>query len=162
MLAQLGSISLSLVDTAILGRVSVSDFAGASIGRAIGFAAATMIMGLATALEPLASQAMGASEPGRAYMAMKATLRAVLLSWLPSVALAMLTTCGLPALGVDEAVASRARAFLLGQAPQLLLLGVFLAAKAFLQAHRVTVACARRRRCREHRERSRVRAFGPR
>jgi MATE family multidrug resistance protein len=138
MLAQLGTISMSLVDTAILGRVSVVDFAGASIGRAIGFAAATMTMGIATALEPLASQALGAGEPGRAFGAFTATLRATLVSFVPSFLFAMLLTLVLPPLGVEHEVVARARAFLWGQAPQMAFLGVFLAAKVFLQAHRIT------------------------
>ncbi len=138
MLAQLGTISMSLVDTAILGRVSVNDFAGASIGRAIGFAAATMTMGIATALEPLASQALGANEPDRAWSAFTATLRATLLSFVPSFAFAISVTCVLAPLGVEEPVIARARAFLMGQAPQMAFLGVFLAAKVFLQAHRIT------------------------
>lgn len=138
MLAQLGTILMSLVDTAILGRVSVEDFAGASIGRAIAFAAATMTMGIATALEPLASQALGANEPGRAWSAFMATIRATLASFVPSFALAMAVTLVLRPLGVEATVIARARAFLLGQAPQMAFLGVFLAAKVFLQAHRIT------------------------
>ncbi len=137
-LAQLGTISMSLVDTAILGRVSVDDFAGASIGRAIGFAAATMTMGIATALEPLASQALGANEPARAWQAFTATGRATLVSFVPSFAFAMAITLALAPLGVEATVIARARAFLLGQAPQMAFLGVFLAAKVFLQAHRIT------------------------
>ena len=137
-LAQLGTISMSLVDTAILGRVSVDDFAGASIGRAIGFAAATMTMGIATALEPLASQALGTNDPGRAWNAFTATVRATLLSFVPSFAFALALTMLLPLLDVEPPVVSRARAFLAGQAPQMAFLGVFLAAKVFLQAHRIT------------------------
>lgn len=137
-LAQLGTISMSLVDTAILGRVSVDDFAGASIGRAIGFAAATMTMGIATALEPLASQALGANEPARAWQAFTATVRATLMSSMPSFAFAMAITLALRPLGVEATVIARARAFLIGQAPQMAFLGVFLAAKVFLQAHRIT------------------------
>lgn len=136
--AQLGMIAMSLVDTAILGHVSIEDLAGASIGRAIGFAAVTITMGIATGLEPLASQALGAGDPGRAWSGLLATTRACTLLWLPSVLVSLVVTLSLAPLGVEATVIDRARAFLIGQAPQMGLIGIFLANKVFLQAHGVT------------------------
>jgi MATE family multidrug resistance protein len=137
-IAQLGLVSMALVDTAILGRVSVDELAGAAMGRAIGFAAATMTMGIAEAIEPIASQAMGAKDPGRAWQGLLATLRACVLLWPPSVVVALLATLTFTPLGIDPAVAARSRAFVIGQAPQMLFVGVFLAHKSFLQARGVT------------------------
>ncbi len=134
-LAQFGLISMSLVDTAILGHVSIDDLAGAAMGRAIGFAAVTVSMGLATGLEPLASQALGAKDPGRAWQGLVTTLRACLLAWLPSFAVAYGVTYFLAPLGVDAPIIEHTRSFLIGQAPQMALIGVFLTTKVFLQAH---------------------------
>lgn len=134
-LAQFGLIAMSLVDTAILGHVSVDDLAGAAMGRAIGFAAVTLTMGVATGLEPLAAQALGAKDPERAWNGLVTNVRASLLLWIPSVAFAFAITLALGPLGVEAPVIERTRAYLLGQAPQMALIGVFLAAKVFLQAH---------------------------
>ena len=137
-IAQLGMIAMSLVDTAILGHVSIDDLAGASIGRSIGFAAVTITMGVATGLEPLASQALGAGDPGRAWNGLLANMRACLYLWLPSVLVSFAVTLALAPLGIEATVIDRARGYLLGQAPQMGLIGIFLANKVFLQAHGVT------------------------
>jgi MATE family multidrug resistance protein len=136
--AQLGTIAMSLVDTAILGRVSIEDLAGASIGRAIGFASVTLTMGVATGLEPLASQALGAGDPGRAWMGLLANMRACTMLWLPSVLVSFAVTLALAPLGVEATVIERSRAYLLGQAPMMGFIGIFLANKVFLQAHGIT------------------------
>jgi multidrug resistance protein, MATE family len=133
--AQLGLMLLGLVDVAFLGRVSVADLGGASIGRSVGFAAMAVCIGIAGALEPLASQAVGAGERGRAWGALTRTLGALGLVWLPTVLLAWAITLALPALGVEAALVAPARAYLLAQAPSMFLFPAFLAIKSFLQAH---------------------------
>ena len=137
-LASVGTLAMSLVDTAILGRVSTIDLAGASLGRSIGFAALTLGMGIATAIEPFAAQAIGAKDDARAWQALRSNARACLIVVLPCVVLAFATTLLLPPIGVDARVVSGARGFLLGQSPSMLLTLLFMATKAFLQAHHRT------------------------
>ena len=134
-MAQLGLISMSLVDTAVIGRVSVDDLAGAGIGRSIGFASIVVGIGVTTALEPMAAQAIGAGEPATAWRAYVANLRASTLLWLPAIIAAFAVTLSLPPLGVDAAVVHRVRMYLIGQAPGFLLTLAFLSSKTFLQAH---------------------------
>lgn len=134
-LAQFGLMIMSLVDTAVLGRVSKVDLAAAALGRNIGFAAQTLSMGLAMALEPLASQAVGAGDVGRAWRSLTATLRTITIAWLPTVLVALVATLALPAIGVGAPVVSRTREFLIAWAPGLLAFPCFIAAKTFLQAH---------------------------
>src|ERR1019366_472512 len=74
-IAQLGILAMSLVDTAAIGRMSVVDLAGAGIGRSIGFGTVVIGIGLAGGLDPLAAQAIGAGDPGRAWQAFVTTLR---------------------------------------------------------------------------------------
>ncbi len=136
--AQLGLMAMGLVDTAVLGRVSVTELAGSAIGRAVMFAAITPAMGIAFALEPLASQAVGAGEHGRAWASLRATSRAVLLAGVPLVVLGLALLYLLEACGVDPAVAARARVFALAQSPGLLLSLVFLTHKTFLQSRSLT------------------------
>ncbi len=136
--AQAGLVAMGLVDIAVLGRVSVTELAGAAIGRSIGFAAITLAMGVSTGLEPLAAQALGARNPDRAWLGLVATVKTVLALWLPLMLLAYLTTSALGPLGASPEIVSRAKDYLLTQAPGLGLTVVFLAGKTFLQAHGIT------------------------
>jgi MATE family multidrug resistance protein len=134
-IAQLGLVAMSLVDTAVIGRVSVNDLAGAGIGRSIGFASIVVGMGVATGLEPLAAQALGAGDEGSAWRGFVANLRGTLLLWAPAMAAAFAVTLSLAPLGVDAVVVSRVRQYLVGQAPGFAATLAFLSAKTFLQAH---------------------------
>jgi MATE family multidrug resistance protein len=133
--AQLGLVAMSLVDTAVIGRVSVADLAGAGIGRSIGFTAMIVAIGVATGLEPIAAQAIGAGDEGRAWRGYVTNVRATLLLWAPLLAAAFAITLALPVLGVAPAVVLRARLYLLGQAPGFAATLAFFSAKTFLQAH---------------------------
>ena len=134
-IAQLGLVAMSLVDTAAIGRVSVADLAGAGIGRSIGFGTAVVGIGLAGALDPLAAQAVGAGDPGRAWQAFVTTLRATLLLWPALMVAAFAVTLTLPAVGLDAAVISRVRLYIAGQAPGFAAILAFSSAKTFLHAH---------------------------
>ena len=137
-LAQVLLIGISLMDTSVLGHVSVDSLAGASIGRSIGFASLCLGMGVSMGLEPVASQALGAGETERAWLAYVVNLRAGLLVWLPSLLMALAVTLVLPPLGLEPVVVDRARMFILGQAPGMALMVAFLTTKTFLQANGVT------------------------
>ncbi len=127
-------MAMGLVDTAVLGRVSVTELAGSAIGRAVMFAAITPAMGVALALEPLASQAVGAGELPRAWASLLATSRAVVLAGVPLVGFGLVLLFGLELCGVDADVAARARAYALLQAPGMVLTLTFLTHKTFLQS----------------------------
>ena len=134
-LAQFGLMTMSLVDTAVLGRVSKIDLAAVALGRNIGFAAQTLSMGLAMALEPLASQAIGANDPKRAWRAYRSTLETITIAFVPVMILALVATFGLKPLGVDDVVISRTRQFLVAWAPGLYAFPCFIAGKTYLQSH---------------------------
>jgi MATE family multidrug resistance protein len=134
-IAQFGIIALSLVDTAAIGRTSVDDLAGAGIGRSIGFATMVVGIGVGAGLEPLAAQAIGAGEHGRAWQGFVTNLRATLLLWFPLMAAAFAVTLALPALGLDAAVVSRVRLYLVGQSPGFAVMLALVSAKTFLQTH---------------------------
>jgi MATE family multidrug resistance protein len=134
-IAQLGIIALSLVDTAAIGRVSVDDLAGAGIGRSIGFAAMVIGIGVAAGLEPLAAQAIGAGENGRAWQGFVTNLRATLLLWPFLLAAAFAVTLTLPAVGLDAAVIGRVRLYIAGQAVGFAAMLALVSARTFLQTH---------------------------
>jgi MATE family, multidrug efflux pump len=133
--SQVGMVALELVETAILGHASAVELAGASLARSIGSGVFTLAFGLATALEPIAAQAVGAGEPGRARAALQATLRVIALLWLPLTLVTYALSSLLGPLGVDAVVVARCRACMLGQAPGLGLTAALVATSAFLQAH---------------------------
>jgi MATE family multidrug resistance protein len=136
--AQLGLVFMGLVDTAIIGHVSVDDLAAVAIGRSIMFGICSIGMGIGSALDPLASQAVGAGKPERARQALRAGLQAAALITIPTIVLAFVATLGLGPLGVDTAILPRVHAYLLGSAPGVFGFLAFLAGKSFLQAHGAT------------------------
>lgn len=134
-IAQFGLMALALVDTAAIGRMSVDDLAGAGIGRSIGFATMVVGIGVGAGLEPLAAQAIGAGQHGRAWQGFVTNLRATLLLWLPLMAAAFAVTFALPALGLAPPVITRVRLFLAGQSPGFAAMLALVSAKTFLQTH---------------------------
>lgn len=134
-LAQLGMMSLHLVDTAIVGHSSVDDLAGVALGRNIAFLCVSAAMGLPISLEALATQAIGAGEAETAWSALRGALRASLVAWLPVTVMSLAATLALVPLGVEPPVARRALLFVLANAPGAYGFLVFLSAKTFLQAH---------------------------
>jgi len=137
-LAQFGLTLLGLVDVAVLGRVSASELGGGSIGRSIAFAGLALGIGAAAALEPLASQAVGAGEPHVAWRAFVSTTKACALLWVPVSFVTIGATWLLVPIGVAPELVAPARAFIVAQTPVLLLIPVYLAAKTYLQAHKKT------------------------
>jgi MATE family multidrug resistance protein len=142
-LAQLGLVTMSLVDTAAIGRVSVQDLAGAGIGRSIGFGTMVVGIGLAGGLEPLAAQAVGAGEHGKAWQAYLANLRATLLLCPGLLLAAFALTLVLVPLGVSAGVVGSVRLYLVGQAPGFAATLAYFSSRTLLHAHgRTTPALA--------------------
>jgi MATE family multidrug resistance protein len=62
-LVQVGMLSMGLVDTIMVGRVSALDLAAVAIGHLYFFAVAVFGMGVLFALDPVVSQSVGAGDP---------------------------------------------------------------------------------------------------
>ncbi len=137
-LAQLANILLSLTDTAIVGRANPTSLAGVGLGRSIAFAFASLFLGVAGALDPLASQAMGAGEPRRAYSAFRSALGANLAFAPAVIALTGAAYLAVRVTGTPPEVSRECLRFLLGHAPGMMLFGIFLCARGYLQSHGVT------------------------
>jgi MATE family multidrug resistance protein len=134
-LAQFGVTAIGLVDVAVLGHASAVDLGGASIGRSVSFAFAALGIGVSGALDPLASQAMGAGNRDEAWRALVAALVACVLVWIPTSIAAYGATLILEPIGIERDLVAPARTFLVPQLPGMLGFTVFLAVKSFLQAH---------------------------
>jgi MATE family multidrug resistance protein len=137
-LAQFGLVTMSLVDTAALGRVSVQDLAGGGIGRSLGFTTIMVGIGVAGGLEPLAAQAIGAGEPEKAWQGYLTNVRATLSTWPAAMAVAFGVTMVLAPFGVDPHVVARVRLYMLAQAPGLAAALAYHSTKALLLTHTCT------------------------
>lgn len=137
-LAQVALTTMGLVDAALVGRVSATELAAVSMGNSLAFAMICPAMGVTMAVEPLASQAVGAGDVGRAWMSLRAGILACLLLSVPTMLLVAASTLVLSLFGVDAAVVPAARWFILARLPGVPGWLLFMAAKAYLEARGVT------------------------
>jgi MATE family multidrug resistance protein len=94
-LAHVGMVTMGLVDTAMVGRVSGDALAGIALGNVYSFTLLGFGMGVITAVDPLVAQAMGArDEPAVA----RALQRGAVITLALSVPTALLTLCAGPVL----------------------------------------------------------------
>jgi multidrug resistance protein, MATE family len=136
--AQISLMTMGLVDAALVGRVSDADVSAVSIGNALLFSVLCVPMGVTMAVEPLASQAVGAGDLARAWTSFKAGVVACMLLSVPTMILIALSPMLLGPLGVDPAVIPAARAYALARVASVPTWLLFMAAKAYLEARGVT------------------------
>lgn len=134
-LSQWGIMLPNLIDTAMVGQVDPTANAGLSIGRNVAWAAAALAQGVAMAVDPLASQAVGAGEPGRAYRAWTrgataAAVAAALCLILGFFGLAAV----LPRLDVAPDVTRAALSYYGWAMPAQVMWALFVATRSYLQA----------------------------
>jgi MATE family multidrug resistance protein len=134
-LTQLGVMTMHMVDTSILGHRSVDDLAAGGLARSIAMAVSMVGFGVCAALDPIASQALGAGDPTRAWSAYRTNLRAALLVSVPVVSTALVVISLLGVFGIEPEVARLARLYLLGLAPGLAATFAYHSTRNFLQAH---------------------------
>jgi len=132
--AQLGTMAMGLVDTAIVGRVGERALAGVALGNTLVFAVAMPALGVFMALEPIAAQALGAGEYARARAGNRAGLRLAVLLSIPVAMIAYASLALLPLLRVDPTAIPDARAYLIARLPSLLPFFVYMSAKTYQQA----------------------------
>lgn len=136
--AQVALMTMGLVDAALVGRVSETDLAAVSLGNSLVFAVVCTGMGVTMAVEPLASQAMGAGDPDRAWMSLRSGLVACTLLSIPTMIVGALSPLLLDLFGVDPTVIPAARAFVYARLPGMPMWLFFMAAKAYLEARGIT------------------------
>jgi multidrug resistance protein, MATE family len=136
--AQVSLMTMGLVDAALVGRVSDTGLAAVSIGNSLAFAMVCTPMGVTMAVEPLASQAIGAGDPGRAWTSLRAGIVACCLLSIPTVVVTAASPLALAPLGVHPSVIPAATRFLFARLPGMPMWLLFMAAKAFLEARGIT------------------------
>ena len=136
--AQAGTQMMSLVDVAVLGRLGAGELAGSGLAVAVFFAVSVFGLGMMLGIDPLVSQAVGAGDHVRAR---RALWQGLWLSCIVTVLLTVVLLLGalaLPLIGAAPEIIGHARAFLLVRTASLVPFLMFLAIRAYLQAHHVT------------------------
>ena len=82
-LTQLGQIAMMTTDLALIGRLGDVAVGAAALGHAVMYSAFMLCLGLASAVAPLASQAVGAREPRGVRSALHAGLWAIAILGVP-------------------------------------------------------------------------------
>lgn len=135
--AQAGTQLMGLVDVAVLGRLGAPELAGSGLATAVFFAVSVFGMGMMLGIDPLVAQAVGAGDRIRAR---RVLWQGLWLSLIVAAALTVLLLLGalaLPLIGAAPEIIGHARAFLLVRTASLLPFLMFLAIRAYLQAHHV-------------------------
>lgn len=115
-LTQLGQVAMMTTDLALIGRLGDAAVGAAALGHAVLYTAFMLCLGLASAVAPLASQAVGAREPRGVRNALQTGLWAITLLGVPLTWLQLQASSFLVALGQTAEVAALAERYLDGVA----------------------------------------------
>jgi multidrug resistance protein, MATE family len=129
---------MSLVDTAVLGRLDAASLGGAGIAGAIYFLFTLLGMGCVTGMDPLVAQAVGAGDPVRARRVLWQALRIAVLVGVPLSLVALLVPAVLIPVGVDPPAARVAALLLPARVPGMVPFLLFSALRSYLQGMSVT------------------------
>ena len=137
-LAQIGTMLMGVVDTAVVSRYSAVHAAGTTLGNSLAMGLLVFGMGLAIALEPLMAQAHGAREAARAWGWWRTGLRVSLVCALPLSALAIVLCALATHVGIDPEIRDRGLEYLVARTPGNLVFLLWMTARSFLQSHQLT------------------------
>jgi MATE family multidrug resistance protein len=133
-----GNQFMSVVDTAMVGRLGAPSLAGVGIGNGIFFTICCLGLGAVMGIEAPIAQAYGAGELQRTRRLLWQGVRVSIGVSLPLLIILAAVPLSLPAFGVEAATAHEARVYLWARMLNLLPFLIFSAQRAYLQAHGVT------------------------
>lgn len=133
-LTQLGQVAMMTTDLALIGRLGDSAVAAAALAHIILFIAFMACLGLASAVTPLAAQAVGARSPRMVRRSVRVGLWAVVMTGVPLTLLQLQGETLLLAFGQDPHVAALAGGYLTGLAWSLVPSCAFIALRNFMSA----------------------------
>ncbi len=131
-MAQLGFMTMGVVDTMMVARIGVSELAAVAIATSWAWSLSSLFQGLIHGMDPLVSQAHGAGDGNAAALALQRGLIIAVLSSIPLMALWIATEPLLVMLGQDEKVAGLAGGYMLARLPSALGFNVFIALRQYL------------------------------
>jgi multidrug resistance protein, MATE family len=137
-LGYVGSQLMSLVDTAMVGRLGATALAGVGIGNGIYFTVSCLGLGCVSGMEAPVAQAVGAGEPLRARRLLWQGIRVAIGVSAPLVIVMMALLPLLSSAGVDAATRAQVERYVWARMLNVVPFLVFNAQRAYLQAVAVT------------------------
>lgn len=129
---------MTVVDTAMVGRLGATALAGVGIGNGIYFTLSAFGLGAVIGMDAPVAQAFGAGEPERARRLLWQGVRVALGVSVPLVVLMALAPLLLPWAGVEPGTSRAVRAYLWARMFNVVPYLVFNAQRSYLQARAVT------------------------
>jgi MATE family multidrug resistance protein len=136
-IASVGTMLMGVVDTILLGRLSVEALAAASLGNVWVWGTFLLAQGVLFGLDPLIAQAHGAGDGRACALALQRGVVSALLLSVVLGGLWLLTEDFLLATGQDPALAAQAHRFVAVQVPSAPFLLVFTALRQYLQCREI-------------------------
>ena len=130
--AQLGFMTMGVIDTMMVARIGVAELAAVAIATSWAWSSSSLFQGLVHGMDPLVSQAHGRGDGDGAALALQRGLVIACLSSIPLTALWIATEPLLVMLGQDENVAELAGNYMLARLPSALGFNLFIALRQYL------------------------------
>jgi MATE family multidrug resistance protein len=136
-LAQAGTQLMGFVDVAVLGRVGTTELGAAGLGNSLFFALSILGMGIVMGIDPLIAQALGARAEVRARRILWQGVWLALIAGFALMIPMALSPLLLPLLGIEESLIAPASLYVWIRMLSLPFFMMFIAMRAYLQAHGV-------------------------
>jgi len=131
-MTQLGFMMLGVVDTLLLGHLSVEALGASALANMWGWGSLALGMGAVLGMDPLVSQAHGDRDGAGAALALQRGIVVAVAMSIPVTAFWALTGPGLVLLGQDPVIASMAQTYNAIRAPSVVFFLVFTALRSWL------------------------------
>lgn len=136
--AQLGMMTMGVIDTMMVARVGPGPLAAVALASTWAWSSGAVAQGIVQGMDPLVSQAHGEGDGDAMGLALQRGLVAAGLVTIPLVALWLATEGVFLALGQDPVVAGLAEDYLIARLPSALGFNVFLALRQYLAGRTLT------------------------
>ena len=131
-IAQLGMMTMGVVDTMMVARLGVAELAAVAIATTWAWSSTSLFQGIVQGMDPLVSQAHGAGDGDGAALALQRGIIIAIASSVPLMALWMVTGPALVFFGQDERIADLAQSYMIARLPSALGFNLFIALRQYL------------------------------
>jgi MATE family multidrug resistance protein len=131
-IAQLGMMTMGVVDTIMVARIGVAELAAVALASTWAWSSASLFHGIVQGMDPLVSQAHGAGDGNAAALALQRGLVIAFAVSIPLMGMWVMTGPALVWLGQDETVADLAQGYMIARMPSALGFNLFIALRQYL------------------------------
>lgn len=131
-IAQLGMMTMGVVDTMMVARIGVAELAAVALASTWAWSSAALFHGTVQGMDPLVSQAHGAGDGNAAALALQRGLVIAFAVSIPLMGMWVMTGPALVWLGQDETVADLAQGYMIARMPSALGFNLFIALRQYL------------------------------